>query len=105
MMAPVAIAQGEQAARNVLLMTRGLPPRPFRHRSRGTMVTIGRRKAVAHVFGVQLSGTVAWLAWLALHLLQLVGLRNRAVVLLNWVWNYVRYDRASRVVPGSDTTD
>jgi NADH dehydrogenase len=105
MMAPVAIAQGKHAALNIVRMTRGQPPRPFYYRSRGTMVTIGRRKAVAHVFGVQLSGTIAWVAWLGLHLLQLVGLRNRAIVLVNWIWNYVRYDRASRVVPGGQSPE
>jgi NADH dehydrogenase len=63
------------------------------------MATIGRRKAVAHVFGLQLSGFIAWAMWLLVHLIQIVGLRNRVLVLLNWAWNYVRYDRAHRIIP------
>ena len=56
------------------------------------------RRAVAHVFGLQVSGSPAWWMWLALHLYQIIGLRNRAIVLLNWIWNYVTYDRSHRVV-------
>jgi NADH dehydrogenase len=62
------------------------------------MATIGRRRAVAHVFRLQFSGVLAWMLWLAVHLLAIISLRNRALVLLNWAWNYIRYDRASRLV-------
>jgi NADH dehydrogenase len=98
MLAPVAIQQGRLAAQNILHRIDGRPPTTFRYRDRGIMATIGRRKAVAHVFGLQLSGFIAWFMWLTVHLLQIVGLRNRALVLLNWIWNYVRYDRANRLV-------
>jgi NADH dehydrogenase len=62
------------------------------------MATIGRRMAVAKVFGLQFTGLIAWLLWLGVHLIELIGLRNRALVLVNWTWNYFRYDRANRLV-------
>ena len=62
------------------------------------MATIGRRMAVANVFGLQFSGFPAWVLWLGVHLIALIGLRNRALVLVNWTWNYFRYDRANRLV-------
>ncbi len=98
MLAQVALQQGDLATRNILRAVRGEPPLRFRYRDRGTMATIGRRMAVAHIFGLQFSGFFAWVLWLVVHLLAIIGLRNRALVLLNWVWNYVRYDRASRLV-------
>jgi NADH:ubiquinone reductase (H+-translocating) len=97
-LATVALQQGELAAENVLRQVAGSRQKKFRYRDRGTMATIGRRMAVAHVFGLQFSGFVAWLLWLGVHLVQLIGLRNRALVLVNWVWNYFRYDRANRLV-------
>lgn len=98
MLAQVALQQAETAAKNILRQLRGDPPRRFRYRDRGTMATIGRRMAVAHVFGLQFSGLLAWMLWLAVHLIALIGLRNRALVLVNWTWNYFRYDRANRLV-------
>jgi NADH dehydrogenase len=98
MLAQVALQQGDLAARNILRAARGEAPLRFRYRDRGTMATIGRRMAVAHIFGLQFSGSFAWVLWLVVHLLAIIGLRNRALVLLNWMWNYARYDRASRLV-------
>jgi NADH dehydrogenase len=98
MLAPVAIQQGDLAAENILRAVRGQPPRPFSYKDRGTMVTIGRSRAVAVVFGLRISGFPAWLLWLGVHLVWLVGLRNRALVLVNWVWNYLTYDRAVRMI-------
>jgi NADH dehydrogenase len=98
MLAQVALQQGDLAARNILCAVGGEPPLGFHYRDRGTMATVGRRMAVAHVFGLQFSGSFAWALWLVVHLLAIIGLRNRAAVLLNWIWNYVRYDRASRLV-------
>jgi NADH dehydrogenase len=63
------------------------------------MATIGRHSAVADLpFGIRLGGTPAWLSWLGLHLVLLVGFRNRATVLLNWAWNYVTWDRGNRII-------
>jgi len=98
MVAPVAIQQAELAAENILRHIEGRPLRAFRYKDRGQMATVGRSRAVAHVFRLQFSGFVAWVLWLFVHLVQIVGLRNRAVVLLNWAWNYFRYDRANRLV-------
>src|SRR5437879_10605636 len=98
MLAQVAMQQASLAAANILRDLRGEPLRVFRYRDRGTMATIGRRMAVAHVFGLQLSGFLAWVLWLVVHLIALIGLRNRALVLVNWTWNYFRYDRANRLV-------
>lgn len=98
MVAPVAMQQGTLAADNILRAIAGDPQKTFKYSDRGTMATIGRRMAVASVFGLQFSGFIAWALWLTVHLLQLVGLRNRALVLTNWVWNYFRYDRANRLV-------
>lgn len=98
LLAQVAMQQGALAAANIQRGVKGEPLRTFRYRDRGTMATIGRRMAVAHVFGLQFSGVVAWGLWLAIHLIALIGLRNRALVLVNWTWNYFRYDRANRLV-------
>jgi NADH dehydrogenase len=98
MVAPVAIQQAQLAAGNILLELRGEDLRAFRYRDRGQMATIGRRKAVAQVFGLQFTGFIAWALWLFVHLIQIVSLRNRALVLVNWIWNYFRYDRANRLV-------
>ena len=71
----------------------------FRYVDKGTMATIGRRSAVAELpFGIRFAGTLGWLSWLALHLVFLIGFRNRVVVLVNWAWNYVKWDRGNRVI-------
>jgi NADH dehydrogenase len=68
----------------------------------GSMATIGRRRAVAKMFGLQFGGLLAWLAWLFVHLIALVGFRNRIVVLTQWAWNYVTFERNSRLIRGSE---
>jgi NADH dehydrogenase len=65
------------------------------------MATIGRSRAVAVVGGTQLSGHVAWWAWLLVHIVMLIGFRNRLVVLVNWAWNYLTYDRGLRAIVGA----
>jgi NADH dehydrogenase len=98
MLAQAAMQQGVLVAQNILRTLHHEPLQSFRYHDRGTMATIGRQKAVAHVFGLQFSGFLAWLLWLGVHLIALIGLRNRALVLTNWIWNYFRYDRANRLV-------
>jgi NADH dehydrogenase len=98
MLAPVAIQQGRLAASNILRPIEGQAPRPFRYNDRGTMVTIGRSSAVARIYGIPLSGFPAWLVWLTVHLVWLVGFRNRLLVIVNWAWNYLTYDRAVRMI-------
>jgi NADH dehydrogenase len=99
-LAPVAIQQGRHAVDNVLRRLRGRPTRPFRYRDRGTMATIGRAKAVAVIGGVKLSGLVAWLAWLFVHIMFLIGFRNRFLVLFEWAWAYVTWQRGARLITG-----
>ncbi|HBZ71037.1 MAG TPA: FAD-dependent oxidoreductase [Deltaproteobacteria bacterium] len=100
--APVAIQQGQAVALNLLRTLRGHPPFPFRYHDKGSMATIGRNRAVALVFGWELSGRIAWWAWLLVHIVFLVGFRNRAAVLLNWAWNFFTYDRGLRAVVGGN---
>jgi NADH dehydrogenase len=73
---------------------------PFRYVDKGSLATIGRTAAVAQLGRVRLSGAAAWLAWLGLHLAFLIGFRNRAVVLLQWAWSFVSYDRGARLITG-----
>ena len=95
MLAPVAMQGGRHVARQI----RSGRHRSFRYRDKGTMATIGRRAAVAELpLHVRLSGTPAWMAWLGLHLVTLVGFRNRLSVFLNWAWNYVTWDRGPRLI-------
>lgn len=79
------------------------PPEPFRYRDKGSMATIGRNAAVVELpRGPKITGFPGWVAWLALHLVMLIGFRNRANVLVNWAWNYLTYDRASRLIVEPD---
>ena len=98
MVAPVAIQMAETVARNIVRTLRGAPLREFRYRDQGTLATIGRNAAVAHVFGLQLSGFPAWVMWLVVHIIQLIGFRNKLFVLLNWAWDYFFYERAARLI-------
>jgi len=97
-LAPVAIQQGRHAADNVLRRLGGRPTRAFRYRDRGSMATIGRAAAVARIGGIQLSGLVAWLAWLLVHIMFLIGFRNRFLVLFEWAWAYVSWQRGARLI-------
>jgi NADH dehydrogenase len=98
-LAPVAMQQARTAARNILQKERGRPTRPFHYVDKGTMATIGRRSAVAELpFHIRFGGTLGWLSWLALHLVFLIGFRNRLIVFVNWVWNYFTSDRGNRII-------
>ena len=101
--APVAIQGGRYVAGVIRGRLDGSTPARFHYRDKGTMATIGRHDAVAQLpFGIRLSGPLGWLSWLALHLVMLIGFRNRVNVLVNWAWNYVTYDRASRLIVGEE---
>jgi len=95
---PVAMQQGRHAARNVLAMIKGRKPGRFRYWDKGTMATIGRNKAVADLRFVHLSGLIAWLAWLFVHIVFLVGFRNRLLVLIQWAWAYITFDKGARLI-------
>jgi NADH dehydrogenase len=95
---PVAMQQGRHAARNVLAMVKERKPQRFRYWDKGTMATIGRNKAVADLKFVHLSGRPAWLAWLFVHIVFLVGFRNRLLVLFQWAWAYLTFDKGARLI-------
>jgi NADH:ubiquinone reductase (H+-translocating) len=98
-LAQVAIQAGRHTARSIDRRLAGRPTRRFRYHNHGIMATIGRRSAVAELpGGLRFRGTLGWLAWLGVHLVFLIGFRNKAVVLVNWAWNYLTWDRASRVI-------
>jgi len=104
--APVAIQGGRYVARVIRGRLDGSVPPRFHYRDKGTMATIGRHDAVAQLpFGIRLSGPLGWLSWLALHLVMLIGFRNRVNVLVNWAWNYVTYDRGARLLAEADRED
>ncbi|MGH9125925.1 MAG: NAD(P)/FAD-dependent oxidoreductase [Acidimicrobiales bacterium] len=97
--AQVAIQGGRHAAKCIRRHMTGKAYTDFHYHDHGMMATIGRRSAVAEVpGGLKLKGTIGWLSWLFVHLVFLVGFRNRIVVLVNWAWNYVSWERASRVI-------
>jgi NADH dehydrogenase len=98
MVAPVAIQQGAAAARNIVRQVAGQAPLPFHYRDRGTMVTIGRNAAAAYLSGRAFTGFPAWVLWLGVHLFNLIGFRNRLLVLINWAWDYFFRERPVRLI-------
>jgi NADH dehydrogenase len=105
-LAQVAIQGGRHAAHQILRRIDGRPPTSFRYTDKGTMATIGRHAAVAELPGrIRLKGPIAWLAWLGLHVIMLMGFRNRLSVLLNWGWNYLTWDRGPRLILAGDDHD
>jgi len=95
---PVAMQQGRHAARNILRMIKNREPRPFRYWDKGSMATIGRNKAVVDLNFVHLSGLPAWLVWLFVHIIFLVGFRNRVAVLFQWAWAYLTFNAGARLI-------
>jgi len=98
MVAPVAIQMGQFVARNIKRQVRGQALEPFRYRDQGTLATIGRNAAVANVYGIKATGFLAWVMWLGIHIIQLIGFRNKLFVLINWAWDYFFYERAARLI-------
>ncbi|SRR5581483_6255757 len=95
---PVAMQQGRHAARNILAMIDGRKPQRFWYLDKGSMATIGRNKAVADLRLVHFSGLPAWMAWLFVHIIFLVGFRNRLAVLFQWGWNYLTFNKGARLI-------
>jgi NADH dehydrogenase len=102
MVAPAAIQQGTAAAKNILRQIKGEEPAAFAYHDKGRMATIGRNAAAVHVAGRSFTGFIAWLLWLVIHLMNLMGFRNRLIVLLNWVWDYLLMERAIRLIIPSE---
>ena len=97
---PAAMQAGTHAAKNILSLLNGGKPTPWKYFDKGSMATIGRNAAVAEIGPFQLSGLLAWLAWVFVHLLFLMGFRNRSAVFLQWIWAYVTYGKGARLISG-----
>ncbi|MGB3182528.1 MAG: NAD(P)/FAD-dependent oxidoreductase [Cyclobacteriaceae bacterium] len=99
MLAPVAIQQGKHLADNIKRLITQKEPKPFTYKDKGSMATVGRNKAVADLPGkTHLGGFIAWLIWMFIHLISIIGFRNKLIVFSNWVWNYFTYDRGTRLI-------
>ena len=98
MLAPIAIQQAKNLAKNFNHIFANKPLKPFVYKNPGVMATIGRNHAVVDVNGLKFSGFLGWLMWLFVHLMALVGFRNKIVVLVNWAWNYFSFDRSLRLI-------
>lgn len=105
--AQVAMQQGRLAARNVVREVRGQPRLSFRYRDKGSMATIGRRAAVLEMPkpSVRMKGWLAWVAWLFIHVMSLIGFRNRISVFVEWAWNYLTWQRGARLITGDVSPD
>jgi NADH dehydrogenase len=101
--AQVALQQGKWAAGNIHRATRGQPLLLFHYQDLGNMATIGRNAAIADIRGLRLSGFIAWLAWAGVHIINLIGFRNRVLVALQWLWGYLTFQRGARLITGSTT--
>ena len=93
-----SIQQASLLAKNLRHMIKGKPLRPFKYMNKGSMATIGRNDAVAEISGIRFSGFFAWLLWLLVHLMSIVGVKNRLFIFINWMWSYVTYDQSLRLL-------
>ncbi len=98
MMAQPAMQQGENLGDNLVASLKGKAPKPFSYKDKGSMATIGRNKAVADLPKFKFQGVFAWFVWMFVHLYFLIGFRNRVVVFINWVYNYIKFDREARLI-------
>jgi NADH dehydrogenase len=98
--APAAIQEGIHTAKNIIRMIDGQPLLPFRYHDKGSLATIGRAAGVADLGRIKLSGFMAWAAWLSVHIFFLIGFRNRLLVILQWAWAYVTFQRGARLITG-----
>jgi len=100
--APAAMQEGRHAARNIRRAVAGRPLLPFHYVDKGTLATIGRAAAVADIRGWKISGFLAWVAWLGIHIFFLIGFRNRLLVMIEWAWAYVSWQRGARLITRAD---
>ncbi len=97
-LAQVAIQQGRLLAKNLVRLEKGKDLKPFRYLNLGTMATVGRNRAVAEFSKIKMAGFFAWLMWLVVHLRSILGVRNKIIVLFNWMWNYFSYSQSLRLI-------
>ena len=98
MMAQPALQQGDLLGENIIKLVHNKPMKPFEYNDKGSMATIGRNLAVVDLPNYHFSGIFAWFVWMFVHLVSLIGFKNKAVVFLNWVYNYIRFDREGRLI-------
>lgn len=98
--APVAMQQGTWVGRQIKADLAGKPRETFNYLDRGSLATIGRAAAIAQFGKIHLSGLIAWLSWLFIHVFFLIGFRNRIIVMFQWFWSYLTYERAARLITG-----
>ena len=96
--APVAMQQAVQLAANFKRLVLQKEMEPFAYKDKGTMAIVGRNRAVAEAAGIKLKGFVAWMAWLMVHLMSIIGVKNRLLILINWMWQYITYDQSLRLI-------
>lgn len=96
--AQVAIQQGELLARNFEALRSNKPLKEFKYRDLGSMATIGRNKAVADLGKIKFQGFFAWLVWMFVHLMSIVGVKNKILIFVNWAWNYITFDQSLRLI-------
>ena len=96
--AQVAIQEGDLLAKNLKNQLLGKPLKPFHYKDLGSMATVGRNKAVADLPRIKFQGFFAWLVWMFVHLMSIVGIKNKLIIFINWVWNYVTYDQSLRLI-------
>jgi NADH dehydrogenase len=101
--APAAIQQGKATARNIARDLQGKPQQNFHYVNKGSLATIGRAAAIAQFGKIHISGFIAWLSWLFVHIFFLIGFRNRLLVLIQWAWSYFTYERGARLITGDQT--
>jgi NADH dehydrogenase len=101
--APVAMQEGRYVAKLIAGDLRKLPRKNFHYFDKGSLATIGRAAAVAQIGKIHISGYFAWLAWLFIHIMFLIGFRNRLIVLIQWAWSYLTYERGVRLITGDMT--
>jgi len=97
-LAQVAIQQGKLLARNLIRMQKGKKLKSFHYKNLGSMATVGRNKAVAEFSKIKMQGFIAWVMWLVVHLRSILGVRNKVIVFLNWIWNYFNYNQSLRMI-------
>lgn len=97
-LAQVAIQQGDLLSSNLKRIEKNKQPVPFHYRNFGSLATVGRNKAVADLKSIKMNGWFAWIIWLVIHLRSILGIRNKVVVLINWIWNYITYDQSIRLI-------
>ena len=100
-LSPAAMQEGRHAAKNIMRIIRREPTLPFRYWDKGTLATIGRAAAVGDIGRLRVSGIVAWLMWIFVHIFFLIGFRNRFIVMIEWAWTYLRNDRGARLITGN----